>query len=53
MINKMKTFIQKYGWGMYLAGCLGGLGFTLTTWQYWATFVPTVLLVEWSKSLTK
>jgi hypothetical protein len=39
-------WICKYAWAMWISICLSLLGWNLFTWQFYAVFVPLVILVS-------
>lgn len=40
-------FIKKYGYGFFLGGALGILGFHVMTWEFWIIMIFVVFLAEW------
>lgn len=42
----MKNFLKEYAWAIYLGGALAMNQIGANTWQYYAIFIPLVILVD-------
>jgi hypothetical protein len=48
-----KSSIYGLLWGAWLGGCLGYLGYGLSTWEFWIIFVPVAILAGLEKTTFK
>jgi len=47
-MKRALNFLMRHGWSLYLGGALVYLDFPVNTAQFWAVFIPTVILVNLS-----
>ncbi len=40
-------FLRRYAYGMYLGIMTGVMGYGCRNWEFWATIIPVVILVNW------
>lgn len=47
--EKVLEFVRKYSYGFWLGFAMNAFfGLNAFDWQFWATIVPTFILVQWA-----